>query len=133
MFGQKLFTALEDICLSIFGVARNYAFARGIMIADTVFEFCLVDGNPYLVNEVMTPDSSTYWPGKEFTPGPVQPSFEKQFLHEWLAEEGWNTALPVPSVPREIMSKTVQRYRELYDIMTGKVALRKKEEEDAGV
>jgi phosphoribosylaminoimidazole-succinocarboxamide synthase len=130
MFGQKLYGNLEDICLSIFGVARNYALARGIMIADTMFEFGLTGGNPCLVNEVMTPDSSTYWPGTNFEPGPLQPSFEKQFLHEWLGEEGWNTALPIPPVPRDVMNKTVQRYRELYDVMTGKMPPLRKDAEN---
>ncbi len=129
MYGPKLFSTLEDICLSIFGVARNYAAPRGIIIADTWFEFALHEGTPYIINQVMTPDSSSYWPVEGFAPGGPQPSLEKQELLDWLDLMGWNADQPLPEVHKELLSETTKKYRMIFDVMTGRVALPKKEEQ----
>lgn len=126
MFGLKLYQNIADTCLSIFGVARNYALARGIMISDTAFEFGVENGSACLINEVMTPDSSSYWEAENCKPG-QSASFEKQYLSAWLAQEDWDPSKPLPPVPQSVMNKTIKAYQALYNIMTGKVALRKAE------
>ena len=129
MYGQKLFTTLEEICLSIFGVARNYALARGMIIADTKFEFSLFEGNPYIINDVMTPDSSTFWPNEGFVRGRPQPSYDKQGLYDWLQKHGWVEGQPFPKISPGILTETSKRYREIFDVMTGKI-VKKGEDED---
>ncbi len=121
MFGPVLYKKIEDICLSIFGVARSYAARRGIYIADTMFEFGLHEGNPYLINDVMTPNTSTYWSAERFVLGRPQPLLDRQPLEEWLAAQGWNPSLPLPEIPQEIMAEVSRRYRAIFDVMTGKV------------
>ena len=128
LLGQKLYAAIEEICLSIFGVARNYALARGLTIADARFEFAMVDGKPCLMNEVMTPDVATYWPG-DVEPGETQPIFERQNVYSWLKLQRWTPQQPVPELPSELLKATLPKYRLLTDIMTGKVETLKKQDE----
>ncbi|MDR2727478.1 MAG: phosphoribosylaminoimidazolesuccinocarboxamide synthase [Deltaproteobacteria bacterium] len=129
LLGQKLFTDVEEVCLSVFGVARNYAAARGLSIADARFEFGLVGGNICMINEVMTPDVATYWPGDPI-PGEPQPVFERQNMYSWLKVQRWNPKQPPPSLPDLLIKEVVKRYRVVCDIMTGKVPTLKKQEEE---
>ena len=128
LLGQKLFTEVEEVCLSIFGVARNYATARGLTVADARFEFGLVDGNLCIINEVMTPDVATYWPGDP-VPGEPQPVFERQNMYNWLKVQRWNPKQPPPPLPDLLIKEVVKHYRTVHDIMTGKVTTLKKQEE----
>lgn len=130
LLGQKLYAAIEEVCLAIFGVARNYAAARGLTLADARFEFSQIDGKPCLINEVLTPDVATYWPGNA-APGTSQPVFERQNLYTWLDLQKWNKKAPGPDLPPELLGETIKRYQILADIMTGKVATLKKQEEAA--
>ena len=127
MYGPMLFKSIEDICLSIFGVARNYALARGYIIANTVFDLAVHEGTAYIIDDVMTPDSSTFWSAASAVSGRVPPNFTRQFLDEWLAGQEWDPKLPLPEVPQEIMTETAKRYRAIFDLMTGKVAAQAKE------
>ena len=128
LLGPKLFTDAEETCLSIFGVARNYAAARGLTIADARFEFGLAGNNICLINEVMTPDVATYWPG-EPVPGEPQPVFERQNMYSWLKVQRWDPKTPPPSLPELLIKEVVKRYRVVCDVMTGKVPTLKKQEE----
>ncbi len=128
LLGQKLYASIEEICLSIFGVARNYALARGLTIADARFSFAVADGAPCLMHEVMTPDVATYWPG-EVEPGQTQPVYERQNLYSWLKLQRWTPGQPVPDLPAELLKATLPRYRQVTDIMTGKVETLKKQDE----
>ena len=94
LVGRKLFQAVEKISLAIFREARNYAATRGIIIADTKFEFGLVGDDLYLIDEVLTPDSSRFWPKEGFVPGKPQPSFDKQYLRDWLEGQDWDKTPP---------------------------------------
>lgn len=122
MYGPQRFKTLEDICLSVFGVARNYAAARGIIIAESSFEFALFDGNPFFIGQVMTPETTLFWSQDDFVPGQVQPDFEKQAIYEWLAGEGWSDGMALPSMPKEVVDDVMRRERQIFNVMTGKVA-----------
>ena len=129
LLGQKLFTEVEEISLAIFSVARNYATARGLTIADARFEFGLADGILCLINEVMTPDVATYWP-PDPVPGEPQPVFERQNMYSWLKVQRWNPKQPPPALPDPLIKEVVKRYQVICDVMTGKVATLKKQDED---
>lgn len=122
MFGQQNFKTLEDICLSVFGVARNYAAARGLIIADASFEFALFDGKPYFVSPVMTLETATYWPLDGYKAGQPQPDYEKQPIYDWLKVEGWREGEAFPPLPGDVIKEVMRREREIFNIMTGKVA-----------
>lgn len=129
MLGQKVYTAVEEICLSIYGVGRNHSAARGLILADTTFEFGLCDGDLHLISDVLSPDNSTYWPGgAAYTPGRPQPSFDKQAMYDWLDDEEWDYDSPPPALPSDVAKSTAKKYRSIFDVMTGKVAPAKKEE-----
>ncbi len=120
LVGESMFDQLEDVSLRIFTEASAYAQERGIIIADTKFEFGLVDGALHLIDEVLTPDSSRFWPQAAYAPGQAQPSFDKQFLRDWLLTQPWEKTPPPPTLPREVIEATGARYREAYAILTGK-------------
>ena len=128
LLGQKLFTEVEEACMSVFGVARNYAAARGLSIADARFEFGLVNGSLCLINEAMTPDVATYWPGDP-VPGETQPIFDRQNMYSWLKVQRWNPKQPPPSLPELLIKELVKRYQTIHEVMTGKVTTLKKQEE----
>ena len=131
MFGLALYKQLEDICLAMFGAARGYASRRGIIIANTTFEFSVHEGTPYIINDVMTPESSTYWSAADFKPGsPPQPGWDRQPLLDWLIAQGWKKSQPLPEIPQDVIAEVSGRCRAIYDIMTGKIALSKEEEEE---
>lgn len=119
LVGKDLFRRIEAISLAIFGQARDYAATRGIIIADTKFEFGLVGDELYLIDEVLTPDSSRFWPEEEFEPGRGQRSFDKQYLRDWLETQAWDKAPPPPPLPADIIENTSAKYREAYRVLTG--------------
>jgi len=120
LVGEATANAIRDTSLRIFSEARSYAEQRGIIIADTKFEFGLIDGTVTLIDEALTPDSSRFWPMHGYTPGHGQPSFDKQYLRDWLLAQDWDRTPPVPALPAEVVTETARRYREAYKILTGK-------------
>jgi phosphoribosylaminoimidazole-succinocarboxamide synthase len=120
ILGQDVFDRVRDLSLRLFGDARDYAESRGIIIADTKFEFGLLDGEIILIDEVLTPDSSRFWPLKGYAPGRGQPSFDKQYLRDWLSAQNWDKNPPPPALPRSVIDETAKKYKEAYRILTGK-------------
>jgi phosphoribosylaminoimidazole-succinocarboxamide synthase len=118
--GKDLATTLRDLSVGIYIQARDYALDRGIIIADTKFEWGLVDGKVILVDEVLTPDSSRFWPLDEYAEGRDQPSFDKQFVRNYLETLDWDKTPPAPALPEEIVAKTRARYVEAYERITQK-------------
>jgi phosphoribosylaminoimidazole-succinocarboxamide synthase len=106
--------------LKIYNSARDYARKRGIIIADTKFEFGLFDGKLILIDEVLTPDSSRFWPADQYAPGKGQPSFDKQFVRDYLETLDWNKTPPGPMLPPDVIAKTSAKYLEAYERLTGK-------------
>ena len=106
--------------LKIYTTARDYARQRGIIIADTKFEFGICDGQLILIDEVLTPDSSRFWPVDEYQPGRGQPSFDKQFVRDYLETLDWNKTPPAPALPPEVIAKTQAKYVEAFERLTGK-------------
>lgn len=119
LIGEELTERVKEISLSLYRKAAEYAESRGIILADTKFEFGLVDGELILVDEVLTPDSSRFWPKEEYVPGRPQKSFDKQFIRDWLTEIGWDKRPPAPEIPPEIVEKTRERYLEALKRLTG--------------
>lgn len=118
--GREAAEQLRDISLRIYRTARAYARDRGILIADTKFEFGLLDGNVILIDEVLTPDSSRFWPADRYQVGRSQPSFDKQFVRDYLETLDWDKTPPAPALPSEIVRKTEAKYLEAYERLTGK-------------
>ncbi len=118
--GRSTAERARKISLSIYKDAADYALTRGIIIADTKFEFGFIDGVLCLIDEVLTPDSSRFWPVDSYRPGGPQPSFDKQFVRDYLESIGWNKRPPAPSLPEDIIEKTRKRYLEAYRRITGK-------------
>jgi phosphoribosylaminoimidazole-succinocarboxamide synthase len=119
--GQDLATTLRDRTLSLYTLAAEYARTRGIIIADTKFEFGqLPDGRLILIDEVLTPDSSRFWPADKYQPGRDQESFDKQFVRNWLERQPWDKAPPAPPLPDDVVEGTRRRYLEAYERLTSK-------------
>jgi phosphoribosylaminoimidazole-succinocarboxamide synthase len=118
--GTKLTEQARDASLKLYTQARNYARDRGIIIADTKFEFGQVNGQLILIDEVLTPDSSRFWPANQYQPGRSQPSFDKQFVRDYLETLDWNKTPPAPALPPEVVAKTQQKYQEAYELLTGR-------------
>jgi len=116
--GEDLGRLLRDVSLELYTKASEYARSRGIIIADTKFEFGLKDGKLVLIDEVLTPDSSRFWPADEYEPGRSQRSFDKQFVRDWLSSSGWDKTPPGPELPDDIVSKTSEKYRQALEILT---------------
>jgi len=114
-----IFEELEQKSLLIYGYARDYARSRGIIIADTKFEFGFIDGQLAIIDELLTPDSSRFWEVSQYEIGHSQPSFDKQPVRDWLAESGWDKTPPAPMLPQEVIERTSARYREVYERLTG--------------
>lgn len=119
LVGEKMLAQVEKISLAIYSRAQEYAKQRGIIIADTKFEFGLIDGQLTLIDEVLTPDSSRFWPHESYVSGQSQPSFDKQFLRDWLINSGFNKQPPAPVIPEAIGRQTRAKYMEAYSILTG--------------
>ena len=120
LLGDGAYDAARDASVAIFSEARDYAATRGIIIADTKFEFGVRDGAILLIDEVLTPDSSRFWPLEGYEPGKAQPSFDKQYLRDWLMTQDWDMTRPPPALPDEVVRETAARYLEAYRILTGK-------------
>jgi len=108
---------LREMSIAIYRQASEYAAKRGVILADTKFEFGRVDGELILIDEVLTPDSSRYWPADQYQPGGSQPSFDKQFVRDWLETTGWDKNSPPPTLPDEIVAKTREKYIEAYHLL----------------
>ena len=118
--GADVAAKAESLALDIYGQACDYAAGKGILIADTKFEFGLRDGSLLLIDEVLTPDSSRFWPADGYAPGRSQPSFDKQFVRDWLESIGFNKQPPAPSLPAEVVQKTSDKYLEAFRRLTGR-------------
>ena len=118
--GTDLATQARDLSLKIYKAGRDYAKQRGIIIADTKFEFGLFEGKLILIDEVLTPDSSRFWPADKYAPGRSQPSFDKQFVRDYLETLTWDKNPPGPTLPAEVVAKTSATYLEAYERLTGK-------------
>ena len=112
LLGAEVAAKVRDASLALYAFAADYARQRGIIIADTKFEFGLLDGELILIDEVLTPDSSRFWPADTYEPGKPQPSYDKQFVRDYLESIGWDKQPPVPELPPEIVAKTAEKYRE---------------------
>jgi phosphoribosylaminoimidazole-succinocarboxamide synthase len=110
---------VADVAIRLYESARDFALTKGIVLADTKFEFGLVDGELTLCDEVFTPDSSRYWPADEWEPGTNPPSFDKQFVRDYAETVSWNKAYPGPALPDDVVEGTRARYREAYERITG--------------
>ncbi len=119
LIGDAIYEELKRRSLDIYLKAAHYAAQRGVILADTKFEFGHADGELLLVDEVLTPDSSRYWPSDEWEPGGEVPSFDKQYVREWLERQPWDKTPPPPDLPDEIVDGTRARYIEAYERITG--------------
>ncbi|HLX70686.1 MAG TPA: phosphoribosylaminoimidazolesuccinocarboxamide synthase [Verrucomicrobiae bacterium] len=118
--GKDLATQASELSLKIYKAGRDYARQRGIIIADTKFEFGLSDGKLILIDEVLTPDSSRFWPADQYQPGKGQPSFDKQFVRDYLETLDWDKTPPGPALPDEVVAKTSAKYLDAYERLTGR-------------
>jgi len=119
LVGPKLFSTVEQTALALYSQARDHATSRGILIADTKFEFGLVHNELTLIDEVLTPDSSRFWPALGYTPGQGQPSYDKQYARDWLESIGFNKKPPAPHMPGAVALKTQEKYLDAYKALTG--------------
>jgi len=120
ILGVDVFEELKSRSISLYAEASRYARDRGIIIADTKFEFGRdAEGNILLIDEILTPDSSRFWPADEYEPGRAQASFDKQFLREYLETLDWDKTPPAPELPHDIIEKTAERYRAAFKLLTG--------------
>jgi phosphoribosylaminoimidazole-succinocarboxamide synthase len=110
---------LENVTRSVYEFARDDARANGIIIADTKMEFGMLGDELILIDELLTPDSSRFWDAALYEPGKSQPNFDKQYVRDWLDDQGWDHEPPAPELPQEIVDKTTQRYFEAYRMLTG--------------
>lgn len=116
--GEDIATQIRDLSLKIYKAAAEYAATRGIIIADTKFEFGVIDGEVTLIDECLTPDSSRFWPAASYEEGKIQPSYDKQFVRNWL-KANWDMTGETPHLPAEVIDGTSERYREAFQIITG--------------
>mgnify|MGYP000971737804 CR=1 FL=1 len=121
MVGKDVGDKVQELALAIYSRARDYAKSRGIIIADTKFEFGIADDGLILIDEVLTPDSSRFWPMEGYKPGQGQPSFDKQYVRDWLTSIGFNKKPPAPNMPQEVINKTKEKYLEAYRLLTGEI------------
>ncbi len=119
LVGRGLAERLKELTLSLYEFGAEHARQRGIILADTKFEFGFADGELILIDEVLTPDSSRFWPADRYEPGHGQPSFDKQYVRDWLDASGWDHEPPPPELPTDVVEQTVKRYREAYERITG--------------
>lgn len=120
IIGQTLAMQVRDKAIALYGEAAAYARQRGIIICDTKFEFGLDENDTLtLMDEVLTPDSSRFWPADQYRVGHNPPSFDKQFIRDWLEHSGWNKQAPAPAIPADIIAKTVAKYREAWHLLAG--------------
>jgi phosphoribosylaminoimidazole-succinocarboxamide synthase len=117
--GADLAKQLSQRSVELYTRGAEHAAKRGIIVADTKFEFGMFDGELILIDEVLTPDSSRFWPADEYKPGRGQPSYDKQFVRDWLTESGWDKNSPPPALPPEVVERTRAKYIEAFEKLTG--------------
>ncbi len=120
LVGEALAEEIKEKSLAIYSYARQYARARGIIIADTKMEFGLDNNKLILIDELLTPDSSRFWDTEQYKAGQSQPSYDKQPVRDWLTQSGWNKEPPAPMLPLEVIEATTKRYQQAYERLTGK-------------
>ena len=120
LIGEEDARALRDSSIALYNKVSAYALTKGLILADTKFEFGKIDGVLTVCDEMFTPDSSRFWDAADYEPGHAQKSFDKQFLREWLETLDWDKTYPAPTLPEEIINKTAEKYRECYSRLTGK-------------
>ena len=118
MVGADVARQLQDLSIGVYGFAHDLALKKGIIIADTKMEFGWIDGKLALIDELLTPDSSRFWDAEGYAPGKSQPNFDKQFVRDWLDEQGWDHEPPAPELPPDVVEKTSERYLEAYRRLT---------------
>ena len=121
--GSEHANTLRRLTLEIFDKASRHAESRGLILADTKFEFGLIDGEIVLADEVLTPDSSRYWPAESYSPGGPQPSFDKQYVRDYLESIHWNKQAPAPGLPPEVVERTREKYLEAFRLISGRTIL----------
>jgi phosphoribosylaminoimidazole-succinocarboxamide synthase len=119
LIGRGLAERLRELTIALYERGAEVAAERGIIVADTKFEFGFADGELILIDEVLTPDSSRFWPADGYRAGKAQPSFDKQFVRDWLDASGWDHEPPPPDLPAEVVERTAAKYREAYERITG--------------
>jgi phosphoribosylaminoimidazole-succinocarboxamide synthase len=119
ILGEDWNRQASEAALRVYETGRDYAAKKGIILCDTKFEFGIREGKLMLADEVLTPDSSRFWPADQYTPGQAQPSFDKQFLRDWLETQDWDKNSPPPPLPDDIVEKTREKYVEAYRLITG--------------
>ncbi|MDD5312759.1 MAG: phosphoribosylaminoimidazolesuccinocarboxamide synthase [Dehalococcoidia bacterium] len=121
LVGKSAAAGLEEKSIALYQFARDFAIERGIIIADTKFEFGYVDDEIVLIDELLTPDSSRFWDASRYKAGRSQPSYDKQFVRDWLIASGWDQKPPAPALPKDIILSTAERYRQAYFLLTGRI------------
>ena len=119
MVGKELTAQLSEASIAVYAAARDYALEKGILIADTKFEFGVIDGEVALIDEALTPDSSRFWDMDGYAPGKSQPNYDKQFVRDWLDAAGWDHEPPAPDLPQDVVERTRARYLEAFSKLTG--------------
>ena len=119
MVGKETAATLAEITKSVYTFAHDFALGKGIVIADTKLEFGTIDGELSVIDELLTPDSSRFWDQTGYAPGKSQPNFDKQFVRDWLNDQGWDHEPPAPSLPENVVAKTRERYEEALQKLTG--------------
>ena len=120
LLGEEDAKALKEAALKLYTSVSEYALTKGLILADTKFEFGKIDGKLVVADEMFTPDSSRFWDAADYEPGRAQKSFDKQYLREWLETLDWDKTYPAPKLPDEVIAKTAEKYRECYSKLTGK-------------
>ena len=120
LVGSELARDLERVTLALYEAAHEYALGRGVILADTKFEFGFHDGQLTLIDEALTPDSSRYWDAARYTPGSTPPSFDKQYVRDFVTKSGWNKEPPAPELPPDVVAGTTARYRDAYQKIVGR-------------
>jgi phosphoribosylaminoimidazole-succinocarboxamide synthase len=118
--GKERSAYLRDKSVELYNMASDFVYGKGLILADTKFEFTLIDGEVKLADEIFTPDSSRFWDRKAYSPGGPQASFDKQYIRDWLETQDWDKTPPAPSLPDEVINKSVEKYLEVYRKVTGK-------------
>lgn len=119
LVGQRVYDRVRELSLALYELGARYATNRGLILADTKFEFGMLDGEIVLIDECMTPDSSRYWPAESYAPGCSPPSFDKQYVRDYMDATGWNKTAPAPAMPSDVIANTRSKYVEAYEMITG--------------
>ena len=121
--GVEMANDVKELSVSLYRKASDYAYSKGIIIADTKFEFGIQNGRVVLIDEIFTPDSSRFWPVDSYSPGMSQPSLDKQFVRDYLEGLNWDKNSLPPELPAEIIARTAEKYFDIYQRLTGKIEL----------